>query len=85
MTDLWSFNTGKVQAKIGVNEKAMSDKSPVSFALLDNHRLKANEDMPQARFMVEIPLLNSPQVNGINFPNFMPLGVQGIGSFMKWL
>jgi 2,5-diamino-6-(ribosylamino)-4(3H)-pyrimidinone 5'-phosphate reductase len=39
MTDLWSFNTGRVQAKMGVNEKEMPEKTPVSFALLDNHHL----------------------------------------------
>ncbi len=38
-TDLWSFNTGRVQAKMGVNEKAMPPKTPVSFVLLDNHHL----------------------------------------------
>lgn len=38
-TDLWSFNTGRVQAKMGVNEKDMPDKSPVSFVLLDNSHL----------------------------------------------
>lgn len=38
-TDLWSFNTGRVQAKMGVNEKEMPAKSPVSFVLLDNHHL----------------------------------------------
>ncbi len=38
-TDLWSFNTGKVQAKMGVNDKDMPAKSPVSFVLLDNHHL----------------------------------------------
>lgn len=38
-TDLWSFNTGRVQAKIGVNEKAIPVKTPVSFVLLDNHHL----------------------------------------------
>ena len=39
MTDLWSFNTGRVQAKMGVNEKEMPEKTPESFALLDNHHL----------------------------------------------
>ncbi len=39
MTDLWSFNTGKVQKKVGVNEKAFLPKSPVSFVILDNHHL----------------------------------------------
>ena len=38
-TDLWSLNTGRVQAKMGVNEKEMPDKTPVSFVLLDNHHL----------------------------------------------
>ena len=38
-TDLWSFNTGRVQAKMGVNEKKMPNKTPVSFVLLDNHHL----------------------------------------------
>lgn len=39
MTDLWSFNTGRVQKKMGVNEKDFPSKSPVSFVLLDNHHL----------------------------------------------
>lgn len=39
MSDLWSFNTGRVQAKMGVNEKAFPSKSPVSFVILDNHHL----------------------------------------------
>ncbi len=38
-TDLWSFNTGRVQAKVGVNTKEMPAKMPVSFVLLDNHHL----------------------------------------------
>lgn len=38
-TDLWSFNTGRVQAKMGVNTREMPEKTPVSFALLDNHHL----------------------------------------------
>lgn len=41
-TDLWSFNTGRVQAKMGVNEKEMPPKTPVSFVLLDNHHLTEN-------------------------------------------
>ena len=41
-TDLWSFNTGRVQAKMGVNEKEMPPKTPVSFVLLDNHHLMEN-------------------------------------------
>ena len=38
-TDLWSFNSGRVQAKMGVNQNPMPDKSPVSFVLVDNHHL----------------------------------------------
>ena len=38
-TDLWSFNTGRVQVRMGVNEKKLPDKTPVSFVLLDNHHL----------------------------------------------
>ena len=38
-TDLWSFNTGRVQAKMGVNTADMPDKAPVSFVLLDNSHL----------------------------------------------
>lgn len=38
-TDLWSFNTGRVQAKMGVNEKPFPNKTPVSFVLLDSTHL----------------------------------------------
>ena len=38
-TDLWSFNTGRVQAKLGVNKRKMPDKTPVSFVVLDNNHL----------------------------------------------
>ncbi len=38
-TDLWSFNTGRVQKKMGANEKPFSKKTPVSFVLLDNSHL----------------------------------------------
>ena len=41
-TDLWSFNTGRVQEKMGVNKKAMPAKGPVSFVILDNHHLEEN-------------------------------------------
>ena len=41
-TDLWSFNTGRVQAKMGVNEKELPAKTSVSFVLLDNHHLTEN-------------------------------------------
>ena len=39
MSDLWSFNTGRVQQKMGVNEEDFPAKSHVSFVLLDNHHL----------------------------------------------
>ncbi len=39
-TDLWSLNSGRVQAKIGVNTKKMPDKTPVSFVVIDNKHLK---------------------------------------------
>ena len=38
-TDLWSLNTGRVQAKLGVNEKEMPPKTPISFVLIDNSHL----------------------------------------------
>ena len=38
-TDLWSFNTGRVQEKMGVNTAEMPAKTPVSFVLLDNFHL----------------------------------------------
>lgn len=38
-TDLWSLNSGRVQEKMGVNEKEMPPKTPVSFVLLDNTHL----------------------------------------------
>ena len=38
-TDLWSFNTGRVQAKMGANERETPAKTPVSFVLLDNRHL----------------------------------------------
>ena len=38
-TDLWSLNTGRVQAKMGVNEKCFPKKSPVSFVLVDSKHL----------------------------------------------
>ena len=41
-TDLWTFNSGRVQAKIGVNTKEMPNKTPVSFAVLDNSHLNEN-------------------------------------------
>lgn len=41
-TDLWSLNSGRVQAKMGVNDKEPPAKTPVSFVLIDNHHLTEN-------------------------------------------
>lgn len=41
-TDLWSLNSGRVQAKMGVNEKELPAKTPVSFVLIDNRHLTEN-------------------------------------------
>ena len=41
-TDLWSLNSGRVQAKMGVNTKPLPNKTPVSFVLIDNHHLDEN-------------------------------------------
>ena len=39
-TDQWSLNSGKVQAKIGVNTRPLpKEKCPVSFVLIDNKHL----------------------------------------------
>ena len=39
-TDLWSINSGRVQAKIGINTADMPNKTPVSFVIIDNQHLK---------------------------------------------
>ena len=38
-TDLWSLNSGRVQAKIGANTEDMPQKTPVSFVIIDNKHL----------------------------------------------
>lgn len=38
-TDLWSINSGRVQAKMGVNTADMPKKTPVSFVVIDNKNL----------------------------------------------
>lgn len=38
-TDLWSLNSGRVQAKIGVNKSDMPARTAVSFVVIDNHHL----------------------------------------------
>ena len=41
-TDLWSLNSGRVQAKIGVNTEDMPGKTPVSFVVIDNKNMTAH-------------------------------------------
>ncbi|MCI8281015.1 MAG: deaminase [Lachnospiraceae bacterium] len=41
-TDLWTLNSGRVQAKLGVNTKEMPNRTPVSFAIIDNKHLNEN-------------------------------------------
>ena len=41
-TDLWSLNSGRVQAKIGINTADMPNKTPFSFVVIDNKHLKEN-------------------------------------------
>ncbi len=38
-TDLWSLCSGRVQAKMGVNQKPLPERTPVSFAIADNTHL----------------------------------------------
>lgn len=38
-TDLWALNSGRVQAKLGVNTKEPPNKTSVSFVVIDNHHL----------------------------------------------
>lgn len=41
-TDLWSFTTGKVQAKIGANTAGVSERLPVSFVVVDNSNFNSH-------------------------------------------
>ena len=41
-TDLWSFNSGRVQEKMGVNKKKIPRKTSVSFVVIDNKHLNEN-------------------------------------------
>lgn len=38
-TDLWSLNSGRVQAKIGANTAGLPKKTPVSFVMIDNKHM----------------------------------------------
>lgn len=41
-TDLWSFNSGRVQEKMGVNTREIPKKTPVTFVVIDNKHLNEN-------------------------------------------
>lgn len=41
-TDLWSLNSGRVQAKIGINTRRLLQKTQVSFAVIDHRHLNEN-------------------------------------------
>ncbi len=41
-TDLWTLNSGRVQAKIGVNTKETPKRTSVSFVIIDNRHLNEN-------------------------------------------
>ena len=41
-TDLWSVNSGRVMAKIGVNDKPLPNKRDVSFVIIDNSHLSVH-------------------------------------------
>lgn len=41
-TDLWTLNSGRVQAKIGINTKKMPSRTTVSFVVIDNNHLNEN-------------------------------------------
>ncbi len=41
-TDLWTINSGRVQAKIGANTREIPNKTPVSFVVIDNKHLNEN-------------------------------------------
>lgn len=60
-TDLWSFNTGRVQEKMGVNEKPFPEKTPVSFVLLDNSHLTEHGVMYFCKKSKEFVLITSNQ------------------------
>lgn len=45
-TDLWSFNSGRVQEKMGVNKKKIPRKTPVSFVVIDNNLSYLSASVP---------------------------------------
>lgn len=65
-TDLWSLNSGRVQAKIGVNTKEMPNKTPVSFVVIDNKHLNENGIRYFCSLSKEFVLITS----NVNHPAF---------------
>lgn len=58
-TDLWSLNSGFVQAKMGVNEKPYPQKSPVSYVVIDNKNLTEHGVEYFCRFAKEFVLVTN--------------------------
>ena len=65
-TDLWSLNSGCVQAKMGVNTRPLPSKGPVSFVLIDNNHLDKNGVCYFCALSREVVLITSNQ----NHPAF---------------
>ena len=71
-TDLWSLNSGRVQTKMGVNEKELPAKTPVSFVLIDNHHLTENGVRYFCALSKEFVLVTTNKEHpalGVNEPN----------------
>ena len=71
-TDLWSFNTGRVQAKMGVNEKPLPEKTPVSFVVYDNRHLEESGVRYFCARSKEFVLITTNAMHpafGVNEPN----------------
>jgi 2,5-diamino-6-(ribosylamino)-4(3H)-pyrimidinone 5'-phosphate reductase len=58
-TDLWSLSSGRVQSKIGANERPLPDKGGVSFVVIDNSHLNANGLMYFAKLAKTFVLVTS--------------------------
>lgn len=59
-TDLWSLNSGRVQQKLGVNEKAFPEtQSAVSFVLVDNHHLNEHGIAYYTHFAKRVVIVTS--------------------------
>lgn len=58
-TDLWSLSSGRVQVKLGVNEKKMPNKTPVSFVVIDNSHLNEHGVQYLCKLSKEFVLVTS--------------------------